>query len=366
MNTRINKLINKYQIDLSGLTVLTEAASKAYRLNPFIAIGAGAKRVICKVKSTRYGTAESIMADTYDLAKRLNCLNRIIIKESLQENDFHQADIITNSGHLRPIKKDQIQCFKKTAVIPLMWETWEFHDGYLDLNACKEKGVLVLGTDESKPPCDMKYSISVMAIKLLLEAGVEIADNNIILLGSTHFCDSIKRVLLNLGAKVTWFSSNDQQGDCHYNLLASYLRKQAKEIDAILFAEHYYPHPVLGGLEADLSFVELFQLNHEIKIAISCGCIDKEELECSGLYYFPKKIAPFGYMSYQPHHVGSLPVQDLFAAGLKVGEAMARARLSGLDLHDATVYALKYSPAQDFTGQLSWRYGQLERSGSEI
>ena len=44
----------------------------------------------------------------------------------------------------------------------------------------------------------------------------------------------------------------------------------------------------------------------------------------------------------------------LYAAGLKVGEVMARARLSGMTIREAAKHALDNSPAMDFDGNLSW------------
>ena len=47
-------------------------------------------------------------------------------------------------------------------------ETWEFHDGYLDIEACKENNILVLGTNESCHPCDMKNYGAAFGLKLYL------------------------------------------------------------------------------------------------------------------------------------------------------------------------------------------------------
>ena len=62
-----------------------------------------------------------------------------------------QADIITNSGHVRPIDAEMIGWMKPTAVIPLMYEAWEFRDADLDLAACQRRGIVVAGTNERHP-----------------------------------------------------------------------------------------------------------------------------------------------------------------------------------------------------------------------
>lgn len=354
MNTKIFNLVKKYNLDLSGLTVLTEAASGAYLLNPFIALAAGAKKVICQTKTTDYGLADDIIKKTHELANSWGCLDRVVVKEDLDCDDLLMADIITNSGHLRPITKEKIAKFKPTAVIPLMWETWEFRDADLDLKVCKENEILVLGTNESAPPCDMKKYGAMIGVKLLLELGLEIAGNTIILIGSTNIlCIPIKNALEYLGASVVWFSYNKAESDFFYTDLSDYIVKNARNTDAIFIAEHHFSDQVFGT-NGFISFSDIQQFNQDIRIGISCGNIDIEDLKNSKLSYFPKNILPFGYMSYQSFHVGSLPVMDLFASGLKVGEVMAKARLSGLSIKDTTIHALKNSPAMDFAGTLSW------------
>lgn len=349
----IYKLIKKYNLNLKGLNILTEAASGPYLLNPFVAIAAGANKVICKSKSTQFGSAEEIKKSILNIAEEMKCTEKIIVTDVLEESEFQCVDIITNSGHLRPITKDQIRWLKNTAVIPLMWEPWEFHNGYLDINACKENDILVMGTNESEPPCDMRNYGAAFGLKLLFETGLEVAGNRVVLLGSTQtLCSPIKEAIINLGGDVIWFSSNSL-GDCQYPELRKYLTENAKDIDGILFAEHFYPDELMNH-NIGLNFLDLCKLNPNLKIAISCGNVNVNELISSGLHYFPKKIEPFGYMSYQSYHLGSLPVLDLFAAGLKVGEVMARARLSGLNVRDSAFYALKNSPAMDFEGKLAW------------
>jgi hypothetical protein len=53
-------------------------------------------------------------------------------------------------------------------------------------------------------------------------------------------------------------------------------------------------------------------------------------------------------MSYQPDQLGPRPVLELYAAGLRVGQAMATARLRGRSLEEATSFALRTSPAMAF------------------
>jgi hypothetical protein len=62
-------------------------------------------------------------------------------------------------------------------------------------------------------------------------------------------------------------------------------------------------------------------------------------------------------MGWSLSELGPRPVIDLHAAGLKVGETLARARLSGLAPGDATAAALRNPLCQDFSPEQKALYG---------
>ena len=53
-----------------------------------------------------------------------------------------ESGIVTNSSLVLPIDRELIAVLKPTAVISLMWETWEFRSFDFDLNYCKVRGGL--------------------------------------------------------------------------------------------------------------------------------------------------------------------------------------------------------------------------------
>ena len=65
---------------------------------------------------------------------------------------------------------------------------------------------------------------------------------------------------------------------------------------------------------------------------------------------YPKKVAPFGYLSILPNMFGSTPMLKLFSAGLKVGEIASRSRLSGENVETAIIKTVKHGVGQDFEG----------------
>ena len=118
----IDKLFKRVEalgLDLKGKTVLTEAASGAYVVTPVLAALAGAK-VYAFTRTTRYGTVEEIFANTKKLID--DCTSRkldITLIDKITPEIIAQADIITNSGHLRPLNEEKLQYAKDNVVIPL-------------------------------------------------------------------------------------------------------------------------------------------------------------------------------------------------------------------------------------------------------
>jgi hypothetical protein len=121
----------------------------------------------------------------------------------------------------------------------------------------------------------------------------------------------------------------------------------------MIIAEHKSSQLLLGkgGL---IEFDSIHKFNPMQKIGVICGNVCEFGLRKSGLQFCPQTIAPVGHLSYQPYLMGPRPVLDLYAAGLKVGETMARARLAGLSVRESATEALNNSPAMDFEEGMAW------------
>ena len=117
--------IERCRLDLSGTIVLTEAASGAYVVTPVLAAMAGAVRVFAITRSTPYGSVEDVATQTEELARRAGVDGRLIIVTEKTAAVVSQADIVTNSGHVRPIDSAMVRMMKPSAVIPLMYEAWD-------------------------------------------------------------------------------------------------------------------------------------------------------------------------------------------------------------------------------------------------
>ncbi|HEX8723387.1 MAG TPA: hypothetical protein VF736_22405 [Pyrinomonadaceae bacterium] len=340
----------EYGLDLGGLTVMTEAATGHYLHTPLLAALAGARKVYAVTADSRYGTREEVGGLTAEAARRLGVAGRVEVLFGKSREAVGESDVITNSGFVRPITREVVSWMKPTAVVPLMWETWEFRDADLDLRACRERGVLVLGTDESRPPLSMYPYSGFAAMKLLFELGLEGYRTKTILLGGgTGLGRSIRDHFGRLGMEVAWFADSEE-GAAPYSELGAFFSARGADYDALVVAEHGDDTRLLGSGGA-LTYEQIVRSNPGLRVGVMSGNVDIEGLRASGLRHFPAALRPFRYMSYHPGDLGPLPVLDLYAAGLKVGEAMARARLGGMGLEEAKRYALANSPAMDFPGE---------------
>jgi hypothetical protein len=332
-------LIARYEIDLSGLRVLTEAASGPYLHTPLLAALAGAEHVYAWTRDSSFATAADVRAATDRAARDWGLAHRVEVVDGRPLEQVAGADVVTNSGFVRPIDAAMVGAMKPTAVVPLMWETWEFRDSDIDLAACRARGVLVLGTREGEPPCDMRGYAAAMGVKLAFELGAEVHGSRILLLGAQPTLGRpIRDALEALGAEVTWLG-------------APYDAAPGVDLggmDAVIVAEHQSDRALLGGDGALIHAEELAAANPSVAIGVVAGNVDDDALRAAGLRVVPDHVRPPGFMSYQPSELGPLPVLDLYAAGLKVGQEMARARLGGLDPAAAAAVALERSPAMDF------------------
>src|SRR5581483_4984881 len=156
-----------------GLCVLTEAATGNYVVTPLIAALAGA-RVIAVARDSRFGSAREARRQTNALARAAGVADRVRYVATKTRAALAAADIVTNSGHVRPLDRAAISQLKPTAVILLMYEPWEFRSTDLDLCACVARGIPVVGTNESNPSVNIDAYLGMMVIKQLFNAEIEV------------------------------------------------------------------------------------------------------------------------------------------------------------------------------------------------
>ena len=131
-------------IDLSSLVVLTEAATGPFAMTASMAALAGAARVLVLARGGRFGSPDDAIAQTLAVAREWECASSISVLASRSEIAIGSPDIVTNLRGVRPLDKEFLSGLKPSAVIPLMFETWEFRPADIDLEVCRERGLLVL------------------------------------------------------------------------------------------------------------------------------------------------------------------------------------------------------------------------------
>lgn len=346
---RIEKLISDaidiYDLDLSGLTVFTEAASGNYVVTPLIAALAGSDRVFAITRDSRHGKAADVRNFTLELAQRWGVEDRIEVVSDRSPSILSQVDIVTNLGFVRPIDKKVIAHLKPTAVLPLMWETWEFREADLDLAECRRKGIMVLGTNEREVGLDLFTYVGCLAVKLAFELEIEIYKSKVGVVGSGAFGESSVKAFDKLDADVGYIDLSAGN-----SLETESAKSTLRGADLVVLAEHHSPICLIGS-EGQMTVDELLALSPYMSIIHIAGHINREEIDKAAIPCLPQQSAAPGYMSVTTDYLGPKPVIVLHTAGLKVGEAMARTRLAGLDPIEAEKKVLRDLPlAMGFSG----------------
>jgi hypothetical protein len=310
----IKETISFLELDLKGLTVLTEAASGPYVVTPVIAALASAENVIALTSDSRFASAEEVIAQTRALEALSGVEREIEIHTERSLELFARADIVTNLGFVRPVDDRIVEAMKPCAAIPLMCEAWEFRPGDVDLAACCRKGIPVLGTNEDYPGLDVFRYSGWLCLKMLLEAELEVHKCRILIISSDKFGRVIEKLLARAGVNVS-LSDNLRKVD----------REQLARGDALVVAD-YLRDDVIIGPGGDIGAVELSQLNQGITVIQFAGRVDAQGLAESGIKVYPGVELEAHRMALTLSGLGPRPVVELHAAGLKVGEIAMRDR----------------------------------------
>ena len=98
----LTELVDELQLDLAGLNVYTEAASGHYIFSPILAAVAGASHVTAQVADSTYGLAKDIIKETEKKASQYGVSGQIECVCRRSYSRLSEADVITNSGNVRP------------------------------------------------------------------------------------------------------------------------------------------------------------------------------------------------------------------------------------------------------------------------
>lgn len=335
----IYEAIEKLELDLNGISVLTEAASGPFAVTPLIAALAGSDKVVSVGKDSPYGTFQEVKTHIEGLAVCFNAPDTIDIVDGDPTDFAPQAQLVTNLGFLRPITSAFISKLPDDAAVSLMWEPWEYRPEDVDLDACQKYGVPILGTNEKDHRLDIFRYVGILALKLLFEKELEVFKSKILVIGSGVFGEETCSVLSSVGADVFCWSPGQDEGEANH-----FLKNFLTNCDAIVLVEHHAKTKVIGG-NYGLPLDWFKGLN--LPLIHICGDFDQKLLSL-GPYKYPERQVSSGYMTVTTDYVGLRPVIDLHAAGLKVGAEMIRGMRRFHDVQKAKTYALENSPAKDW------------------
>lgn len=298
----VSEAVERCALDLSGTRVLTEAATGAYVVTPVIAAVSGA-RVMALTADSRYGTAAQVEAATMALAARLGVVDRIVVTTRREPEQFATAEVITNSGHVRPIVGELAAAIRPDAVLSLMFESWEAQVGRLDIDVdmLRARGIQIAGTNERHPHVDVFSYLGPMAVAELADAGVSAYRGRIAVLCDNAFRDYIVDGLKATGAEV--------------DVAASLDGLSSRSPDALLVALQPTGASVLSA--ADL---------HRIGVSWP-DCIlvqfwgDIDRAQCP-VACWPVIAPAAGHMGVLPSRLGPESIVRLQAGGLKVAQVL--------------------------------------------
>jgi hypothetical protein len=294
----MQQAVARCHLDLAGTVVLTEAASGAYVVTPVLAALAGADRVVALTLPTPHGTVEEVRAQTAELADLAGVPDRIEFASRKSQALVAEADVVTNSGHVRPIDAETVAWMKSTAVVPLMYEAWELRRTDVDVEACRRRGIRVAGTNERHPEVGVFDYLGLLVLKALLQAGHDLIGERVLVISDNAFAPYVVRTLQANGMVVYHVSRSEEVARVDWDVVV---------ISATPPASGGRP-VVLDGLRAGF-FCQLW------------GDVDRTRVQGP---WCPVHEPKPGHMGLTLPSLGPNPVVKLQAAGLKCAEVMLR------------------------------------------
>jgi hypothetical protein len=239
------------------------------------------------------------------LARRCGAADRVSVLDTVPDN-LDSVDIVTNSGHLRPINSDVISRLPARCVIGLMFEAWEFRESDVDARACMARGIPIVGVNERHFSVDVFSYLGPLCVRLLHGAGLSVYGNRIALLCDNAFNDYIVRSLQGLGALVSAFED--------------YRTIPPDGWDSVLVALKPASQPRIGREEAK----RIAQVAPGAVLAQLWGDIDRDALAAERVPVWPARSPKPGHMAVLLSEIGPEPIIRLQAGGLRAAEWVYR------------------------------------------
>lgn len=334
----MKSVVKDLNIDLTGMNVLTEAASGPFVVTPVLAAMSGANHVVAVGRNSAWGRFDEVRAHLLQLAHDAGCAELIEVSDRPAIEHAPGMHIVTNLGFVRPINADLVARLPADSAISLMWEPWEYRSEEVDLVACQARGIPVLGTNEGHARLEIFAYLARVVERLLLERDIEVERSRLLLIASAPFGPAIEEGLRQSGADVIRL---DPTASTNWVAESSAVLPYC---DALVVAEHRSSTVIIGpsGLPAQAL------VNAGVELIHLSGVIDADELVAAKLYKHPPRQVPHGVMTVTTDYVGPRPVIDLHAVGLAVGAHLVRLLRAGMSAEQAKEAVVAAGLGADF------------------
>lgn len=323
--TQLTRVAAELELDLGGRVVLTEAATGPYVVTPVLAALAGAQ-VYAYTKPTRYGTVAEVAGQTMALAAELGVdLDRLCVLGTLPDRVVARADIITNSGHLRPLDASWLRHARSDAVVALMFEAWEIRPEDMDLDYLRSRGIRVVATNERHPDVDVFGYLGELAVRQIHLAGLSLARNRYVLYCNNPFGPYLAKTLSAVCAELIVI---DERGDraaygdgpiTWFDRCADFARHLPRDdISGIVLAAYPFDREWIG-LDSGLH-PQFLRDNLPGAIVLRfAGHVEESAMRRFEVAHYPGHV-PAGHMGSLLSELGPDPVIRLQAGSLKAAE----------------------------------------------
>lgn len=333
--------VDMFDLELDGYTVYTEAATGGFAATAATAVAAGAETVYALARDSSHGSAEQARDHTRRLTAQVGDEQKLFFPDSKRPEHFTEVDIVTNTGFVRPIDEQVADWLGPNAAVPLMFETWEYREVDMDIEALWQHDIPVVGTDERDDRVATQRYLRALAVAIAFECDVEIMKGEFVVLGNGRMASHTVEGLETLGGSVTRVGLNDNDGT------ATVSAETVTDID-VLFVIDHQTDDLLVGTGGLIDPAVLAKHTPGVTVAHIAGPVAIDDLDAANIRYVPDNPAPPGTMSYTTGHLGPRPIVDLHTAGLRVGADLVREQRRGADLLTATERVTSSPLGMDF------------------
>lgn len=328
---RIEEARRRRGLDLSGLIVLTEAATGYYRTTPVIAALAGAEAVLAVARDTSFGSREDARAQVEDLARAAGVRRTIEVRFEPARDLAGLAEVVTNLGAVRPLDRafgDRLRAPR--ASVSLMFGAADARPADIDVAALRAASIPVAGVDEEAIGL-FRWTGQRIAW-WLTEAGLEIVGARLVVWGGGPPARHVARWLDGAGARVLATSRRPRLADLAGADALLLMDRRARLADDAPLRPDAVARAAPGAAVLEYA-----------------GEVDRRACRRAGLFVYPPEAPARGHVARTIGEILYAPVVELHAAGLKVGEVMSRARGDGLGRAACERRALADAPGERVT-----------------